>query len=259
MRSSDTQKKFSLVLGGGGARGFFHIGVIKGLQELHIPITEIAGTSIGALIGAMYAASPTQNFEESANEVNFIKLIHALFRQRQDQDSQELTTFIKNYINKDYFEDLSIPFSCNATDINARQEIIFNSGKLIPAIIASISLPGIFPPAKHNDAYLFDGGLINNVPVSLIKQSSHIIISDITGPFKPIDKDSNIIDILYSSYALMQQTASLNALQSVTTKHTYLQLEDDSISIMDFRKNHFQKLIDIGYQTILSKRSELVR
>lgn len=254
-----SKSKMGLVLSGGGARGFFHIGVIKAIQELHIPIKEVAGTSIGAVIGAMYAANPDQDFESIAHELDFSKLIHALFWEHRKHDSKELSKFLKSYVSAETFESLEIPFRCNATDINHRREVVFESGDLLPGLIASISLPGIFPPAHHRDTYLLDGGLINNVPVSLIRHASRLIIADITGPIKHIDNHTSLIDILYSSYALMQQQSSLSHLKEAKKKHIYLRLEDDTISIMDFRKSHIQKLIDSGYQALMAKQAELRR
>ena len=258
------RNKIGLVLGGGGARGFFHMGVIKGLQEMGVKINEISGTSIGAVIGLMYAADPKIDFEKVASELNFSKLIQSVIFDKTLRPSGTsldreavLEKFLKSYIKTDDFSELKIKMRFNATDINNNREIIFDRGKIFPGVMASISIPGVFPPLKYNNKFLVDGGVMNNIPITLIKNSNKILVSDITGPIKKVNEKSLGTDILYSSFAILQRTNSLQKARVVNKKIIYLTLEDDKTFILDFRKKNYQYLIDLGYKSVMERRKEI--
>jgi len=253
------KEKIGLVLGGGGARGFFHMGVIKGLQEMNIKIDEVSGTSIGAIIGTIYAANPDIHFEKIINDLNFLRLIKAVVLGKNNDSGEKIERFLRNYIKVSYFDELRIPMSFNATDINNRKEVVFTKGRIFPAIVASMSIPGIFYPIKYHDKFLVDGGVINNIPISL-NRAKKIIVSDITGPVKKIDENSSITDIFYSSFAVMQQDNSLGRDDILKRKKiVYLSLDDNKTLLLDFRKKNYQKLIDLGYQSIMKQKNRLVK
>lgn len=248
LKSSIFHKKTALVLGGGGARGFFHLGVIKAIQELNIQVDVIAGTSIGAVIGGMYAANPAIDVSTIANEINFLEIINMLFWHDTKQDTAEIEKYLKKFISVDNFEDLKIELKINATDINNRKEVVFDTGAIFPGLIASLSIPGLFTPVAYNDTFLVDGGVINNVPTSLVSDAKVFIVSDITGPIKKIETTTLGVDVLYSSIAFMQHYIALENTQKLLNKElTYLGLDDVEISIVDFRKQNFEKLINLGY------------
>jgi NTE family protein len=251
--------KIGLVLGGGGARGFFHIGVIKALQELKIQIQEICGASIGSIVGAMWAADPDIDWEKVVNEVKFREIIYKIILKGKQGDTQEITKYLKKFIKADRFEELNIKLKFSATDINSQEEIVFNTGELFPGLIASIAIPGIFKPVEYQGRFLVDSGIINDIPVSLIDNSSKVIVSDICGPFKDIDRKSRSLDVLYTSIALLQKKYSLEKMKQLRFKKLiHLNLEDKHVSILDFRKRNFQRLIDLGYEAMMTKKGELL-
>ena len=252
------KNKIGLVLGGGGARGFFHMGVIKGLQEMDIEIEEIAGTSIGAVVGLMYATDPKIDFEKIAGELNFIRLIQKIaWGINLKNPNGMIEKFLRNYIKVDNFKDLKIKTRFNASDINNKKEIIFEKGKIFPGLIASISIPGVFPPMEYGDKYLVDGGVVNNIPITLIKKPKKVLVSDITGPIKKVNKKSLPTDVLYSSIAIMQQKISLEKAKNLNKKIIYLNL-DNKTFILDFRKKNYQFLIDMGYQSVMDIKNQLL-
>lgn len=251
------KKKIGLVLSGGGARGFFHMGIIKALQELNIEVEEIAGTSVGAIVGAMYAANPKIDFEKIAQDLDFLELIQMMALVNTKDSTKNLEKFLKKYIGIENFSDLKIKFKFNATDINQREEIIFDNGKIFPAIIASISIPGFFKPLKYEEKFLVDGGVSNNIPITLIDKPKKILVSDITGPIKKINEKTLATDVLYSSIALMQQKISLEKAKNIKKKIIYLNLDDDKTFILDFRKKNYQYLIDMGYESVMKIKNEL--
>ena len=151
-------KKAGICLGSGGAKGISHIGVLETMEEYDISITEISGCSIGAIIGALYAAGVSiEKMKEISFEVNLKKLWN-LF----DFTNPISGGFVKGDIVEDFlneilpvrrFEELSIPFKCVATDIVSGKPAVFDSGDLIPAVRASISIPGLFVPYKYKDTF----------------------------------------------------------------------------------------------------------
>lgn len=164
-------KKITLVLGGGGARGLAHIGILKILEENKIQISTIIGTSIGALVGGMYAAGLNANqLKEIAiglNHTSLVKLFSPKFSSYGLLDSNHIRAFLKKHINEPLIENLQIPFFAVSTDLMTGEEVVINRGSLIESIIASISIPGIFVPSFYNGRYLVDGGLVDPLPVEV--------------------------------------------------------------------------------------------
>lgn len=248
-----TQKSIGLVLGGGGARGFFHVGVIKAIQELGLKIAKISATSIGAVIGAIYATDPQTDLEKLALKLDYLQILKTMAFKTKDSSTRGIEPLLKSFIPATNFSQLKIPFSFNATNINQKEEVVFNQGPLFPGLLAAISVPGVFPPVQIGDRFLVDGGLINNVPVSLAKDTDELIISDITGPIKKVDHHTSVINLLYSSIAFMQLRIAQEEIKKVTSPSiTYLNLDNDRIYIFDFRKKNYQILIDLGYKAMMA-------
>jgi NTE family protein len=165
-------KSIGLALGGGGARGWAHIGVLRALEENNIAVQCIAGTSIGALVGAIYVRDQLHRLESFADDVgmeNLMSLMDVSFPGLGLVEGQQVRDFLAGYLVDASFEDCSVPFRCVATNFLAKKEVVFESGSLIDAVRASISMPGVFVPCKHENAYLVDGGVVNPVPVNVVK------------------------------------------------------------------------------------------
>lgn len=256
------KKKIGLVLSGGGVRGFFHMGVITALQELNIEISEISGTSMGALVGAIYAANPKVDFTKVAKELNFFKITQMLASHFDKSPTSKLENALRGYIPVENFENFKIPMSFNAVDINQNKEIVFRTGSVFPEIISSISIPGVFPPVQYQDELLIDGGVLNNIPISNLKNSNKIIVSDVSGPIKTITPKTKNLDVLYTCVAQIQQNLSLRdpQTQKIIKRNdtVFLSLDDQDIFILDFRKVNFKKLIDQGYNTTMKNRNRLL-
>ena len=167
--------KVGLALGGGGARGLAHIGVLEVLQREKIPIDMIAGASVGALIGAIYAQGKDANvIKDVALKLNWMKLISlADFKLHKTGfiGGRKVENLLKLIMGGDVtFSDLKIPLACVATDVNTCGEVIIEQGSVLEAVRASISIPGIFTVVKWKGRYLVDGGLVNPVPVSVLRR-----------------------------------------------------------------------------------------
>lgn len=170
-----TGKRIGLALGGGAARGIAHIGVLAVLEKEGIPIEVLAGTSVGAVVGSLYARSKNAALiKEQAIELSKRRLAQfidpALPRTgliKGGKISEQLASFLGGNIK---FSDLLIPFVCTATDIDTGEAVVFDRGSVVEAVRASISLPGIFTVVRRGGRYLVDGGLANPVPVNLVQK-----------------------------------------------------------------------------------------
>jgi NTE family protein len=175
--------KFGLALGSGSARGMAHIGVIQVLEAYYIPIDMIAGTSIGSVVGAVYATGASVGKMKKAALAMKHKKTFGLFDPtlpRSGLISGNRAEKILNSIalQDKTFDDLKIPFTAVATDIKSGAKVILNQGSVIKAVRASFSIPGIFTPVKYQDYYLVDGGLVDPVPVDIVqKMGADIIIA----------------------------------------------------------------------------------
>ncbi len=171
---SFTKKQIALVLGSGGARGLAHIGVIKALEENQIPVDLVTGTSIGALIGGLYASGININtLEKIVHEVDKIMVAKILMPKLFASgfiDNKRIIDFIKELVGDVTIEDLKMPFAAVATDLVTGEEVVFDKGPLVDAIIASVAIPTIFQPVFLKNRYLIDGGLSNPLPISVAKE-----------------------------------------------------------------------------------------
>lgn len=165
-------KKIGLALGSGSARGWAHIGVIQALSEAGIRVDCVAGTSIGAMVGAAYASGKIDELEETALQFDWRHILHffdIVFPKSGLIDGMKVADFIRSHVEEKNIEELPIPFHAVTTDLTTGQEVVIQDGDIIEAVRASISLPGIFTPVKKNGKILVDGGLVNPVPVSVVR------------------------------------------------------------------------------------------
>jgi len=159
----------SLVLGSGGARGLAHIGVIKYLEENNFQIKSISGCSIGSLIGGVYAAGKLDELEKwmrSIDKVDMASLLDLSWGNGGVFKGDKIIDTLIDLIGDVQIEEMPIPFTAVAANIETEKEVWFNSGSLFDAIRASVSLPLFFTPFEHQSELLIDGGILNPVPIS---------------------------------------------------------------------------------------------
>lgn len=169
MESRGSRPTIGLALGSGSARGLAHIGVIRAIEELDIKVDVVAGTSIGALIGAVYASGHLDTLEEAFRSLDWKRmgsLFDPVFPRSGVIDGRRIAEFVRTHVHVQSIEQLPIPFCAVATDITNGEEVMIRNGDLIEAVRASISVPGIFTPVRHDSSILTDGGLVDPVPVS---------------------------------------------------------------------------------------------
>lgn len=164
-------KSVTLALGGGGTKGYAHIGVIKQLNKYDYEPSAIAGTSAGGIIGALYAAGyPITEIESIAHSISFSKLFSINI-----SDSPSLIglgglhSLLNKYLGMKTFSDTNIPFAVTSVDSKTGYEYVINSGFLLDAVKATIAIPGIFPALTHNGKNLVDGAVLNPIPVNIAR------------------------------------------------------------------------------------------
>ena len=166
-------RKVGLALGSGGAKGISHIAVIEYLQGMGIPVHMIAGSSIGAVVGALYGAGSMARFKNDLvgmTKKDFLSCFDPVFPRSGLIKGKGFIDFLSSYIPSDMLiEDLSIPTAITATDYNKASSVVFRKGRVLDALRASVSVPGVLLPVRYNDTVLIDGGVANPLPVDIVK------------------------------------------------------------------------------------------
>ncbi len=163
------KQKIALVLSGGGARGIAHIGVIKELLAQGYEISSIAGTSMGSVVGGMYAMGKLDEFNEwvcSLDRRKVVSLVDFSFGHQGLVKADKVLKTIKEFTGEANIEDLSLPYAAVSADIVNKKEVVFREGNIFEAIRASIAIPSVITPVKTETGVLVDGGVMNNIPVN---------------------------------------------------------------------------------------------
>lgn len=281
-------KNVALALSSGGARGLAHIGAIEELEAHGYHISSIAGCSMGALIGGVYAAGKLNEFREWMKTIDRKKMLSLI------DFSLSLNHFVKGtriieaimeFVPDVNIEDLPIPYCAVATDLKSGREVMFRKGSLFKAIRASISLPSFYEPVKRNDMILIDGGIINPLPLNRVtRQSGDILVGvDVSGhdykaqwdelqrltAIQKSDKSlkTKILDMLipdnldFNYYTVLSRASSLMIRQNsilmvrLMNPDILIDIQMNRYGTFDFDKS--EKLIAIGRQKALQAISKL--
>ena len=173
------KKDVALVLSSGGARGLAHIGAIEELEKSGYRISSIAGCSMGALIGGVYAAGKLEEFRawmKTIDRKKMLELTDFSLSLNHLVKGKRIIEAIMEFVPDVAIEDLPIPYCAVATDLKSGREVIFNKGSLFEAIRASISLPSFYEPVQRNGMILIDGGVINPIPLNRVKRHAGDIL-----------------------------------------------------------------------------------
>jgi len=233
------QTKVALVLGAGSAKGFAHIGVIKVLEMNKVPIHMIVGTSVGSVVGSLYAygydSFQLQQLSFKIEKKDIADMIIPL-TDNGFIKGEKLEEFINKTLNNTPMEKLKIPFYAVATDIQSGQEVVFGKGNTGQAVRASSSIPGVFKPVTIGDRMYVDGGVVSPVAVDAAKRlgADIVIAVDISGGGERTQPTSTMETIL-QTYSIMY--ARLAAIQ-VSKADVVIRPKVGFISSGDFSKRH---------------------
>ncbi len=173
------KKGVSLVLSGGGARGIAHIGVIEELEQRGFKIKSISGTSMGALVGGIYAVGKLQEFKNwmyTLDKLDVFKLIDFTLSSQGLIKGDRVFNKMKEFIPDMDIEELKIHYAATATDIINKKEVVFTKGSIYEAIRASVAIPSVLTPVKKDNSLLVDGGVMNNLPINHVKRTRNDIL-----------------------------------------------------------------------------------
>lgn len=196
-----------VALGGGFARGIAHVGVLRVLEQNDIPIDLLAGTSVGALIGAAYAAGTTLDELERQGILTHFRDFGRWTISRMGMATNErLEGFLRRFTDVRTFEEMKIPFGIVATDLVTGQTVCFTKGAVGPPLRASCAYPGLFIPVEHQGRMLVDGFLTEHVPAeSLRRMGADVVIAVHLDPGQPDQKPKNTIEVIGRSFSIIQE------------------------------------------------------
>ncbi|VTM08675.1 patatin-like protein, PlpD [Pseudomonas aeruginosa] len=290
--AAETRPKIGLVLSGGAARGLAHVGVLKALDEQGVQVDAIAGTSMGAVIGGLYASGYTPaELERIALEMDWKQALSDAsprkdvpFRRKQDDrdflvkqkisfrddgslglplgviQGQNLAMVLESLLvhtsdTRD-FDRLAIPFRAVSTDIATGEKVVFRKGHLPQAIRASMSIPAVFAPVEIDGRLLVDGGMVDNVPVDVAREMGVdvVIVVDIGNPLRDRKDLATVLDVMNQSITLMTRKNSEAQLATLKPGDVLIQPPLSGFGTTDFGR--VPQLIDAGYRatTLLAAR-----
>jgi len=193
--------KKAIALGGGGAKGYAHLGVLKALKELDIHFDIVTGTSIGSFVGAVYAGGGIEKLEEISLKINIADLPRILapaFSKHGLLSGNYINQLLKKVITQEKIEELPIKYAAVCVDINKGETVRFTEGNLGMAIRSSIAIPGLFTPVIDGDRFLVDGGVMEPVPVNSARKlgADFVIAVDLISKFKTFSEEAGTKGIL---------------------------------------------------------------
>ena len=239
------QPKIGLVLGGGGARGFAHVGVIKVLESHGISPDIIVGTSVGSAVGALYAAGYTGfQLQEISLPMQRGSISSWIMPNRGFMSGEPLEQFINRMVKQQPVEKLQRTFAAVATDLSTGEEVVFRSGDTGQAVRASCSVPGIFQPAEILGKSYLDGGLVKPVPASVARaMGADIVIAVNISNLPENNQTKSMLDVLMQTFDIM--SGSINryellqadvVIRPVTKEIDQTNLDDKHWAILEGEK-----------------------
>lgn len=237
-------KQIGLVLSGGGARGAAHIGVIKALEELGIQFTHVSGTSAGSIVGALYAHGHSPKaILEIVNRVTIYNSVRPAWAWAGLLRMDGLRELLLKHLPKD-FSELKRPLVVAATEITKGEVTYFDKGELVPAILASCSIPAIFSPMQLNGALYVDGGLLDNLPAKPLRNQCDFVVGSHCNLVSQSFDPSNLKVVIERSLLI-----ALGANTSVSKNMCDVVIEPpglDKFSSFDIGKA--KEIFDLGYK-----------
>ena len=211
LESGQATPGIGLALGGGFARGIAHIGVLKVLEEEKIPIEFVAGTSVGALIGAAYCSGLSiEELEQVAYRVRFKTFARWTLSRHGFATNQRMIGFLNSILKVKTFEELRLPLAVAATDLTTGEGVVFHSGPLVEPVRASCAYPGMFLPVNIRGRWLVDGMLAHAVPTRPLVDmgAKRVLAVHLKGRWSNGDAPRHLFDVIGQCFAIAQEMSS---------------------------------------------------
>lgn len=248
------KSRVGISLSGGAARGIAHLGVLKALQELHVPVHVISGTSSGAIVGTFYSAGwQPEEVLKLIRETNINRLLRPAFSKFGLMTMDEVERLLEKYLGDISFEDLKNELVISAADINQGITVYFSEGKLMKPLLAACSVPLLYKPIAHGEHLLLDGGLLNNLPVECLTNRCDFVIGS---HCNPLDHQARIT----TTRSMIQRTFQLAINNNVQSRYKYcdLLIEPPALKTIDLLNyTRAEEIYDIGYRYTLSLAEKL--
>lgn len=238
--------KIGLALSGGAARGIAHVGVLKALREAQVPIDMIAGTSSGALIGALYASGlDIETIERVALGLKWKEFANFTLPKMGLISGKGIEDFVSEHTKVKDFRELKIPLAIITTDLISEKEVVFKEGLLSKIVQASCSIPGVYTPVKHEDMLLVDGGVVNILPSSVLRQmgADLVIGVDVNTKATISPEPKNVFQVILQSWDVISRQGAERAAKDADL---IIYPEIGDISRVDLKRA--KELLEAGYQ-----------
>lgn len=244
----NNEQKVGLALGGGATLGGAHVGVLQALEEHAINIDCIAGTSIGAMVGAFYAfGMPVDEIKEIALELDWPEISGLALSKMGLLNNHEMGTLLDQYLGDVTFDQADIPFSAVATDISTGEKVILDEGDVSEAVKASTCIPVLFEPVEINGRLLVDGGLKESVPLSAIqKMGAEFSIGVDLNAYHRYERPDNILDVLNNTLEI-----ALKHLANVNPKKIDLFIQPNLSAFSRSETKGMDEIIQRGYEATI--------
>lgn len=240
------RRPVGVALSGGATLGAAHVGILRALEEADVGIERLSGTSIGAVAAALYAfGTPIDDIEEIALDMTWLSISSFRPSRLGLLDNHRLGDVLAEAIGQPDFEDAPIPFGVVATDVGSGERVVFTSGPVVPAVLASACMPGIFQPVEHMDRMLVDGGLVDNLPGSVVRSlGARTVIGADLNSRRSYQKPDDLIDVVLNATDIAINNAT--RLQSSDTIDLHIAPRLSSYG--RFRSGRGAQLIEEGHQ-----------
>lgn len=289
---SQDRETIGLVLAGGGARGIAHAGVIRALEEMQIPVDAVAGTSMGALVGGLYATGMgadqlyevianmdwDEAFEDSlkrqelpsrrkSDDYDYASQVKLAFNEgtvsvplgivQGQQTRQIIKGLVIEAVHVRDFDELPIPYRSVATDIETGDAYVFSEGDIVTAMRASMSLPALLAPVEHDDRLLVDGGMAMNIPVEIGHEMGvdRLIVVDIGTPLRSRDNITSLLAITDQMLNFLTRKNSLRSLSAMNERDILVNPDLTAIGMLDF--DQAEEIYRRGYEAALAMGNQL--
>lgn len=249
-------KKLGLALSGGGYRGVAHVGALQYMEEIGLDFDVVAGTSAGAIVGALYAAGNSpEKILTVFKETELFEFTYFHWRGPGLLDTPQFKEYLTPHLQDDDFAGLPRKLYIIATDLIKGEEVVIDQGPLTQAILASAAFPGIFAPIEVDDRVLVDGGIFNNLPTDVAGEHAKNVVALDVNPIDKLKREevSNTYQVVKRAIELSTRMQSLKKREQADV---YISPEQ-AVKFPMFAQENAEKLFDIGYQEAKKHREEL--
>lgn len=249
-------KKLGVALSGGGYRGVAQVGALQYMEELGLEFSVVAGTSAGAIVGALYAAGNSpEKILRVFQETELFEFSYFHWRGPGLLDTPQFKEYLTPHLQDDNFDGLSRKLYIIAADLIKGEEVVIDRGPLTQAILASAAFPGIFAPVKVSDQVLVDGGIFNNLPTDIVREHADKVVAlDVN----PIDKVGH--DEVGNTFQVIKRAIELSTRMQSLRKQEYADVyisPKEAVKFPMFAQENAEKLFNIGYEEAKKHQEEL--